>query len=321
MTEAARVPHRRLGGSSLEVSRIALGSWRTFERMDRSDAERVLDHALRSGIDFLDDARYNDETGRAPLATGYSEVLFGELFRGVGADRAAVTVSNKLWWEFWPEQDAVSEVHGSLERMGFERLDLLYSSTLPDAVPVPVAIEQIATVLDGGRVSAWGVVNWSADDIAEAATEAERHGIAQPCAVQLPYSLARLDWVEDPAMEAALEATGASLVPSATLAGGALTGKYSDGASGRLAAELADGHRAAEVALGAALRAPAARLQTTPATLAIAFTLRHPRTASTLIGATAPAQIDAALAAIALAARLTDDDVAELRALAAQTTG
>jgi L-glyceraldehyde 3-phosphate reductase len=314
-----RVAHHRLGGSSLEVSRIALGSWRTFERMARADAEAVLDHALRSGIDFLDDARYDDETGRAPLASGYSEVLFGELFRAVGADRDAVTISNKLWWEFWPEQDAVSELHGSLERMGFERLDLLYSSTLPDAVSVPVAVEQIAAVLDDGRVSAWSVVNWSAEAIAQAAAEAERHGIPQPCAAQLPYSLAQLDWVEDPAMERALQATGASLVPSATLAGGALTGKYSDGASGRLSAELADGRRAREVALGAALREPAARLDTTPATLAIAFTLLHPRTASTLIGATGAAQIDAALAAVALAERLSDDDMAELRALAASS--
>ena len=319
MTDAGRVAHHRLGGSPLEVSRIALGSWRTFERMDRGEAERVLHHALQSGIDFLDDARYDDETGQAPLASGYSEVLFGELFRAVGADRDAVIVSNKLWWEFWPEQDAASELEASLQRMGFGRLDLLYSSTLPDAVPVAVAVEQIAAVLATGRVTAWSVVNWSAEAIAQAAAEAERHGIAQPCAAQLPYSLARLDWVEDPAMEAALEATGASLVPSATLAGGALTGKYADrqsSAPGRLSAEPADGRRGRELALGAALREPAARLDTTPATLAIAFTLLHPRTASTLIGATAPAQIDAALSAVALSERLTDDDVAELRALA-----
>ena len=81
---------------------------------------------------------------------------------------------------------------------------------------------------------------------------------------------------------------------------------------------MAEGRRGRELALGAALREPAARLDTTPATLAIAFTLLHPRTASTLIGATTPAQIDAALAAVALAERLTDDDVAELRALAAR---
>ncbi|MGZ4296093.1 MAG: aldo/keto reductase [Solirubrobacteraceae bacterium] len=316
---AKPVPHRRLGGSSLEVSRIALGSWRTFERMDRADAERVLDHALRSGIDFLDDARYDDETGRAPIPTGYSEVLFGELFRAVGADRDAVTVSNKLWWEFWPEQDAVAEVEGSLERMGFERLDLLYSSTLPDAVPVPVAVEQIAAVLATGRVTAWGVVNWSAVAIAHATAEAERQGIPQPCAVQLPYGLARLDWVEDPAMEAALRDTGASLVPSAALAGGALTGKYADAGPSRparLSGELHNPRHRRELALGAALRQPARRLQTSPATLAIAFTLRHPRTAATLIGATAAQQIDAALDAVSLAERLTPSDVAELRGLA-----
>jgi aryl-alcohol dehydrogenase-like predicted oxidoreductase len=312
--------HHRLGGSPLVVSRIALGSWRTFERMDRADAEAVLDHALRAGIDFLDDARYNDETGHAPLATGYSEVLFGELFRAVGADREAVTVSNKLWWEFWPEQDAVGELEGSLERMGFERLDVLYSSTLPDAVPVAVAVEQIAGVLATGRVKAWSVVNWSAEAIAAAAAEAARQEIPQPCAAQLPYSLARLDWVEDPAMEASLEATGASLVPSAALAGGALTGKYADAnasPAARLSAERDDPRRRRDLALGAALREPARRLDTTPATLAVAFTLRHPRTASTLIGATAPAQIDAALDAVSLAERLTAADVARLRELAA----
>jgi aryl-alcohol dehydrogenase-like predicted oxidoreductase len=313
---ADSLPHRRLGNSSLEVSQIALGSWRTFERMDRADGERVLDHALRCGIDFLDDARYDDETGRAPRATGYSEVLFGELFRAVGADRDAVTVSNKLWWEFWPEQTAVAELEASLERMGFDRLDLLYSSTLPDAVPVAVAVKQIAAVLATGRVTAWGVVNWSPEVIAQAAEEAERQGVPQPCAAQLPYSLARLDWVEDPAMDAALATTGASLVPSAALAGGALTGKYAEGASGRLTAELADGRRVRELGLGAALRGPAERLQTTPASLAIAFTLRHPRTASTLIGATAPAQIDAALAAVPLAERLGPEEMAALRALA-----
>jgi aryl-alcohol dehydrogenase-like predicted oxidoreductase len=318
MAADAGLPHHRLGASSLEVSRIALGSWRTFERMARPDAERVLDHALRSGIDFLDDARYDDETGQAPLASGYSEVLFGELFRAVGADRDAVTVSNKLWWEFWPEQDAVSELEGSLERMGFDRLDLLYSSTLPDTVPVAVAVEQIAAVLATGRVRAWSVVNWSADAIAQAASEAERQGVPQPCAAQLPYSLARLDWVEDPAMDAALEATGASLVASASLAGGALTGKYAEGASGRLSAEPAEGPRARELVIGAALREPARRLRTTPATLAIAFTLIHPCSASTLIGATSPAQIDDALAAVELAGRLGPEEVSALRALAAR---
>ena len=171
-------------------------------------------------------------------------------------------------------------------------------------------------MLATGRVGAWAVVNWSAGDLAAATAEAERVAIPPPCAAQLPYSLARTDWVKDPAMDNALARAGASLIPSAALAGGALSGKYADGASGRLRDELRDPRRSAALQLGAALRRPAAALGTTPATLAISFTLLHPRTAATLIGATTPAQIGAAIDAVQLAARLTPGDVAELRSLA-----
>jgi L-glyceraldehyde 3-phosphate reductase len=311
------MPERRtLGKSAIQVSSIALGSWRTFERMKREDAERLLAYALSHGIDFLDDARYDDETGSAPLASGYSEVLFGELFRAVGADPSTVSVSNKLWWEFWPEQNAVAELEGSLERMGLDRLTLLYSSTLPDDLPVPVAVEQIAKVLATGRVDAWGVVNWSAEALAAAGREAGTLGLAQPCAVQLPYSLARTEWVEDQAMERALADTGASLIPSAVLAGGALSGKYADGLTGRLTGEPDSPARQRAFELGAALRGPARRLGVSAATLAIAFTLRHPRTAATLIGATRPEQIDEALAAVALAGQMSETNARQLRDLA-----
>ena len=36
--------------------------------------------------------------------------LFGELFRDAGWDRDDTVVSNKLWWEFWPDQDADEEL-------------------------------------------------------------------------------------------------------------------------------------------------------------------------------------------------------------------
>jgi aryl-alcohol dehydrogenase-like predicted oxidoreductase len=311
------MPERRtLGASGIQVSPIALGSWRTFERMDREDAERLLAYALTHGIDFLDDARYDDETGSAPLASGYSEVLFGELFRAVGADPGTVSVSNKLWWEFWPRQTAVAELEGSLERMGLERLRLLYSSTLPAEVPVPVAMEQMAAVLATGRVDAWGVVNWTAEALAAAGREAQTLGLAQPCAVQLPYSLARTEWVEDPAMERALADTGASLIPSAVLAGGALSGKYAEGQTGRLSGEPDSPARRRAFELGAALRAPAQRLGVSPATVAIAFTLRHPRTAATLIGATRVEQIDDALAAVQLSGQMSAGNARQLRELA-----
>jgi aryl-alcohol dehydrogenase-like predicted oxidoreductase len=93
---------RLLGRSGLAVSRLALGSWRTFERLTPDAGLEVMGAAREIGITFLDDARYDDETGNAPLKTGYSEVLFGELFRKAGWPRDETVIANKLWWEFWP---------------------------------------------------------------------------------------------------------------------------------------------------------------------------------------------------------------------------
>ena len=71
---------RPLGRSGIEVSALSLGSWRTYERLPAEAGLAILRAARDAGINFFDDARYNDETGRAPLPTGYSEVVFGNLF-------------------------------------------------------------------------------------------------------------------------------------------------------------------------------------------------------------------------------------------------
>ena len=104
------LPHRPLGFSGLTVSLFSLGSWRTFERISREHGLAVMQAARESGITFLDDARYNDETGHAPIPTGYSEIVFGELFRAAGWVRDEVVVANKLWWEFWPCEPRANSV-------------------------------------------------------------------------------------------------------------------------------------------------------------------------------------------------------------------
>lgn len=315
-----------LGSSTLQASPLALGSWRTFERISREDAVALIGHARDRGINFFDDARYDDETGAAPLPSGYSEVLFGEIFREAGLARADNVVSNKLWWEHWPRQSAAEELEESLERMAFEHVDLLYAVTLPAGLAVGEAVAQIAEVLAGGRARSWGVANWTAEDLLAAVEAAEREGIAPPCVAQLPYSVIDRAWVETPPMPAALEASGAGLVPSNVLAGGALTGKYSmDSAlshpespdAGRAAARLTGALEDLVPALRAAeeLCRMAEQLDATPAALAIAFALAHPCTVSVLFGATSPGQIDQNLAAVDLLARLSDADLARLQSL------
>ena len=294
------MPRRPLGRSELEVSRLSLGSWRTFERISREAGLAVMRAAREHGFNFLDDARYDDETGAAPLRTGYSEVLFGELFRAAGWDREDTVVANKLWWEFWPEQTAGAELEGSLGRMGFDYVDLIYANPPPDALAVAEMVGAVGELVSSGKARAWGIVNWPARQFGEAVRAAEEQGVAPPCAAQLPYSLARRDWVEDPDMTAALEASGAGLVASYAMAGGVLTGKYDAGETGRSAGELDDPPVADARELGRRLRAVAGEVGASPAALAIAFALAHPAATTVLLGATTRAQIAENVGALAV---------------------
>ena len=309
------LPHRLLGSSGIEVSLFSLGSWRTFERIPRTQALAVMRAARDAGITFLDDARYNDETGTAPIPTGYSEVIFGELFRATGWVRDEVVVANKLWWEFWPEQDAAGELDASLGRMGLDHIDLIYTMQPPDGLSIEELVGQVAALVSSGRARSWGIGNWPADQLVEAVQAARRLGVALPAAAQLPYSLVRADWVQDPVMEAVLADADIGLVASYVLAGGTLTGKYLQGETGRAEADetpavVAGKQRAATVV------ELAREWNVTPAALAFSFALAHPRLASVLFGATSPEQLQQNIASLEVFHSLTDAQHQRLHDLA-----
>jgi aryl-alcohol dehydrogenase-like predicted oxidoreductase len=269
----------------LTVSVLALGSWQTYERIPRADGVAVLNAAREAGITFLETARYNAVTPDAPLATGYSEVVFGEVFRASGWPRDEVVLANKLWWEFWPGQSVIAELDASLQRTGLDHFDFIYSDPPPPEVPMQEVVDAVGGLVEAGKVRAWGVVNWSPERIAEARALAT----VQPVAAQLPYSLVFRSMVEDPAMVEAMGPMG--VVASAVLAGGALTGKYAQGGSGRLTGKLDDPRFAPALEEAERLRARAAELGTTPAALAIRFAAEAPRVTTVLLGATTPEQV------------------------------
>jgi aryl-alcohol dehydrogenase-like predicted oxidoreductase len=303
--------HRRLGASELSVSVLALGSWRTWERIPHVTGAAVLSAAREGGIDFLEVARYNDETGTAPLPTGYSEVVFGEVFRASGWPRDEVTIANKLWWEFWPQTPA-AELDASLLRTGLDHFDFIYSDPPPAALPIEEVLTAVGALVQAGKVRAWGIVNWPAERIAAAGRAACALGVPAPCAAQLAYSVAARSPVEDADMRAALASCdGARVVASYVLAGGVLSGKYAAAGGGRMAAMLDDERLAPALRAAARLRALAAEWGTAPAALAIAFALGNPDVATVLFGATSPEQLAQNLRAVELGA----DRIAALRSI------
>jgi aryl-alcohol dehydrogenase-like predicted oxidoreductase len=310
------LPHRPLGASGIEVSCMALGSWRTYERISREDGIAVMRAAREHGIDFMDDARYDDETGEAPIPTGYSEVVFGELFRASGWQRDEVVLANKLWWEFWPDQTAAEELDGSLDRMRLDHMDLIYSERPPEGLVMRELVEAVGGLIAAGKARAWGVLNWNAAQIMDATDEAAELGVPPPCAAQLAYSLVSRLPVEDPGMVNALQAAGASVVASYVLAGGTLTGKYADSeVGGRMAGARDDPAWQPAFNAGDELRELAGELGRSPASLAFAFALANPAVCSVLFGATSPAQVAQNVSAVELLGELTGKELTRLQGI------
>ena len=296
---------------------MSLGSWRSFERIARDEGSAVMRAAREAGITFLDDARYDDETGAAPIPTGWSEVVFGELFRDAGWVRDDVTVANKLWWEHWPDEDAARELDGSLGRMGLDHVDLVYAVRAPTAPPVETVVDQVRALIESGRARAWGTGMWTGDDLVAALDVCDATGTPYPVAAQMACSLADTRQSSDATILAALDRGGIGLVAAHVLAGGTLSGKYLDPTASGRAGD--DDSPVAE--RGRQIAGPLAMLAgewgVPPSHLAIAFALAHPNLASVLIGATRPAQVVENVGAVTTFAALDEAQRAAIDALAA----
>ena len=117
-------------------------------------------------------------------------------------------------------------------------------------------------------------------------------------------------------MEAVLADADIGLVASYVLAGGTLTGKYVSGGSGR--ADRDDSPAAVAGKKRAAAVVELAReWDVTPASLAFAFALHHPRLCSVLFGATSPQQVHENVASLEVYNALDDDQLSRLEELAA----
>ena len=311
--------HRTLGHSGLKVSALSLGSWNTFEFMPTADALNVLRAATDAGINFLDDARYDDTSGKAPLKTGYSEVVFGKLLKASGLQRERLVISNRMWFEFFPKETFEAEVDGSLSRIGVDYFDLVFCFSPPKELSPEQLVRGLGNLIAAGKIRHWAPGNWPIELVAECCAVAKRVGAPLPPAVMVPYSPAIRSFVENEAMDALCRDYGIAVVASFALEGGILTGKYN-------APDVQLSHRY-DAAKIEALRtsglldrvgsfvALSREIGCSPAQLAYAFCLRHPCVASVLFGATSVAQVEENVGALQVVPDLNDSVTAKLTSI------
>jgi aryl-alcohol dehydrogenase-like predicted oxidoreductase len=272
----------------LQASRLALGSWNTYSRMEFRDVIALVTKAMDLGINTFDISHYPD----AP----HSEVVFGRVLRELGRPRESFLVQEKVWLSQYPALTLREQLERSLDRLDLERVDIVMSEYPNASAPLERLVDELADLVESGLTSAWGALNWSSAELRAAADRSGAAGRPGPVLLQLKYSAARRHVVDDE-YDAVLDETGIALQPSDVLEGGILAGIE---APARPIGQDPGGIRQEIIERLPLLRELAASVGSTPAQLCIAFALANPHTATVLFGSRRISTLEENVGALAL---------------------
>lgn len=306
----------QLPGVDRPVSRIVLGSMIiTTERLEASFA--LLDDAVACGITAIDTA-HGYAGGNSERAIGRWLEARGNRDRMViitkgchhNADRRRVT-----------PYDLRADVHDSLARLRTDTLDCHLLHRDDPSQPVGPLVEEYNRLLGEGKVRAFGGSNWTHERLAAANAYAAAHGLTGMVASSPHFSLAEqveAPWgegcvgISGPGQVAARQwyaRTGLAVFPYSSLARGFFSGRVSsaqtretiestkllDPPSFRAYCHPVNLERLARV------ERLAATLGVTVPQLALAYVLHQPMNLFPLVGAASRAEIEANVAALAIA--------------------
>ena len=256
-----------------------------------------------AGVTFFDTA--HAYTG------GESERLLGRL---VAPEREAIVLATKAAYVGGASADNIQRSFDeSRARLGLDMVDVLYLHRWDGDVPLEESFEALARLRDAGAIRYVGVSNYAAWQVMKAQSAAARFDL-RIAVLQPMYSLVKRQAEVELLPMAADQ--GIAVAPYSPLGGGLLTGKYAEGGAGRLTTD--ERYRARygvdwmhEAAEG--LSRIAAEAGTHPATLAVAWAMRHPAVTAPIVSARSAAQLAPSLAATAY--RLDDGTAARMEAL------
>lgn len=213
---------RRLPHTNLQTSRLCLGTMTFGSQVDQTEALRMVNYCLDSGINFFDTANvYND--GASEEITG--RCLEGRRHKVILASKVRGAMGNPVRYEGLSRQAIRVSVEESLRRLGTDYLDLLYLH-MPDAgTPITETLETVDALRREGKIRYGATSNYAAWQICEIFSLCEKNGWDNlPVSQPMYNALAR--GIEQEYIPFA-KRYGVSMVVYNPLAGGLLTGKQS----------------------------------------------------------------------------------------------
>ncbi len=321
-----------LGNSNLNVSRICLGTMTWGKQNTQADADGQLDYALAKGINFVDTA---EMYAIPPTAETYgtTERIIGNWIARNPGKRDDIILATKIAGNgiSWIRDGAnvtgsavVSSVDASLQRLNTDYIDLYqihwpnrnsphfgkhwpgrlkFTAVNPgqNSEQMVDILEGLATCIKAGKIRHCGLSDETPWGINEYLRLSEKHDLPRMISIQNEFNLLHTkDWpylIENCVM------SGVAYLPWSPLAGGALTGKYMNGAlpaGARWTMAQRNGifrdktlsHEAI-----AAYKEVADKYGITLATLSLAWCNQVDGVTSTIIGATSMAQLQEDIAA------------------------
>jgi len=267
-----KLKKRKLGRSGLEVSALGLGCMGLSSgfgpAVDKREGITLIRAAVERGVTLFDTAE-----AYGPYA---NEELVGEALAPV---RAQVVIATKFGFEAGDSTrgldsrpERIREVaDASLKRLRTDRIDLFYQHRVDRNVPIEDVAGTVKDLISEGKVKHFGLSEASVQTIRRA------HAVQPVTAVESEYSL----WWREPENELlpALAELGIGFVPFSPLGKGFLTGTISehttfDAADFRnVVPRFSPEARKANQALVELIGVIAAKLDSTPAQVALAWLL------------------------------------------------
>src|SRR6478609_2767039 len=309
----------RLGDSGLRVSRIILGC------MSYGDPDQGT-HAWSVGYDeALPFFRQAVEAGITTFDTadvysnGSSEEITGRALREL-ADRDDVVIATKVHGRMRDSEYSgglsrkhiMEAVDASLRRLGTEYIDLYQIHRFDPTTPVEETMQALHDIVRAGKVRYLGASSMSTWQFAKLQYTADLHGWTRFMSMQDQYNLIQRE--EEREMHPFCLDQGVGVIPWSPLARGRLsrpwdeaTGRSETDAFGRTLYQQdeASDRRIVEAVAGIAEERGVSRAQ-----IALAWMLRKPAITAPIVGATRPAHLSDAVAAVGI--ELSDGEMERL---------
>jgi aryl-alcohol dehydrogenase-like predicted oxidoreductase len=313
--------YRLLGRTGLYVSEICLGTmtyggkgrWAPIGKLGVTEAQAQIKAAFDAGVNFIDTANVYSE--------GDSERIVGEALANLKLPRQDLIVATKVRVRMGPRPNRVGltrahimdEVEVSLQRLKLDHIDLYQIHGVDQVTPLDQTLRALEDLVRSGKVRYIGLSNHAAWQIMKGLGISEREGWNRFESIQAYYSIAGRD-LEREIVQDALD-KGLSILVWSPLAGGLLSGKFSESGTGpegarRTTFDFPPVDRARAFRAVEAMRPIAAAHGVSVARVALAWVLQKPAITSVIIGAKTLEQLADNLASADL--KLSDAEMTAL---------